>query len=76
MMPIILPLRGMVHKLEKGAKRYVDALSNSNYVTGGFYASKEHKVVGEVVNQFDIFPAMANINYQDNAHKAVHKFIT
>lgn len=75
MMPIVLPLRGMVHKVGKGAARYVDAITNNNYQSGGFYASEESKVVGQVVDQFKIYPVMANPEFQDNAHQALHKFI-
>ena len=32
MMPVVFPLMGeMVHKLEVGAKRFVDAISNERY---------------------------------------------
>jgi len=75
MMPIVMPLRGMVHKVDKGAARFVDAISNNVYKSGGFYASTEQKVVGEVVDQFNIYPTMANGTYQDNAYQAVHKFL-
>ncbi len=75
MLPIVMPLRGMVHKVEKGASRYLDALENDTYKNGGFYASKETQVVGEMVDQFDIYPAMANASFQDNAYNALHRFI-
>ena len=73
MMPIVMPLRGMVHKVDKGAERFVNVLKDdSPYQDGGFYASTEQKVVGQVVNQFSIYPALANKSYQDNAYQAVH----
>lgn len=75
MMPIVMPMRGMVHKVDKGAARFVDAISNSNYKSGGFYASTENKVVGDVVDQFDIYPVMSKSEYQDNANEALHQFI-
>ncbi|MDX2360869.1 MAG: SDR family NAD(P)-dependent oxidoreductase [Crocinitomicaceae bacterium] len=75
MMPIILPLRGMVHKVDKGAARFVNALNNDQFQTGGFYASEESKVTGQVVDQFKIFPTMANKAYQDNAYAALHEFV-
>lgn len=74
-MPIVLPLRGMVHKVDKGAARYIDAINNDKYLSGGFYASEETKVVGEVVDQFKVFPTMANEAFQDNANEALHRFI-
>lgn len=76
MMPIVMPLRGMVHKVDKGAARFVDAISNDKYKSGRFYASTENKVVGEVIDQFNIFPVMANETYQDNAYAAIHKYIS
>ena len=75
MLPIVMPLRGMVHKVEKGASRYLEAISDSSFKNGGFYASKETKVVGEIVDQFDIFPTLANASFQDNAYNAIHRFI-
>ena len=75
MMPIVMPLRGMVHKVGDGAKRFVDAISIEKYTSGGFYASVEDKVVGEIVDQFEIYPTMAEHGYQDNADKALHQFI-
>ena len=45
MMPIVFPLMGgMVHTLEIGAKRFVDAISDERYKSGVFYASKEGKL--------------------------------
>ena len=75
MMPIVMPLRGMIHKLDKGAARFVDAISSEKYQSGGFYASEENKVVGKLVDQFKIYPVMANKEFQDNANEALHKFI-
>lgn len=40
MLPIVAPLKGMVHKLEKGAKRFVDGINNESLISGVFYASK------------------------------------
>lgn len=75
MMPIVMPLRGMVHKVHKGAARYIDAITNDKFQTGGFYASTENKVIGEVVDQFNIYPVMANPQFQDNASLAINRFI-
>ena len=75
MMPIVMPLRGMVHKVDKGAARYVDAINNSNYKTGSFYASSEDKVVGPVEDQFNIFPTLADARVQDNAYNALHQYV-
>lgn len=75
MLPIVAPLKGMVHKLEKGAKRFVDGINNESYLSGVFYASKANKLVGTVIDQSTIFPDLKNIAIQDNANEAVHGFI-
>ena len=75
-MPIFFKLFGMGHKVDKGAARFVDAISNNKYKTGGVYASKENKMAGEVVDQFEILPALANTNSQDNAYEAAHEFLS
>ena len=75
MLPIVAPLKGMVHKLEKGAKRFVDGINDKSYVSGIFYASKPNKLVGPVIDQSTIFPDLNNTAYQDNANEAIHRFI-
>jgi NAD(P)-dependent dehydrogenase (short-subunit alcohol dehydrogenase family) len=75
MMPIVMPLMGVVHKLEVGAKRFVDGISDEQYKSGIFYASKEGKLTGEVVDQATFFVDLKNNSFQDNADKAIHRFI-
>ena len=75
MLPIVAPLKGMVHKLEKGAKRFVDGINDENFISGVFYASKAKSLVGPVIDQSSIFPDLNNPSYQDNANAAIHRFI-
>jgi len=76
MMPIVFPLMGgMVHKLEVGVKRFVAGISEDQYRSGVFYASKEGKLSGDVVDQSTFYPDLHNIVFQDNADKAIHRFI-
>ena len=76
MMPIVFPLMGgMVHKLEAGAKRFVDGISDERYKSGVFYASKQGKLSGDVVDQSTFYTDLKNITFQDNADKAIHRFI-
>jgi NAD(P)-dependent dehydrogenase (short-subunit alcohol dehydrogenase family) len=75
MMPIVMPLLGMVHKLEVGAKRFVDGISDERYKSGVFYASKEGKLTGEVVDQSTFYTDLKNTTFQDNADSAIHRFI-
>ena len=76
MMPIVFPLMGeMVHPLDVGAKRFVDAISDERYKSGVFYASKEGKLSGELVDQSTFFTDLKNTSFQDNANEAIHRFI-
>ena len=77
MMPIVFPLMGgMVHTLDVGAKRFVDAISDDRYKSGVFYASKEGKLSGDMVDQSTFFTDLKNTSFQDNANEAIHHFIT
>ncbi len=73
-MPIFFSVFGMGHKVDKGAARFVDAISNKKYKTGRFCASREGKMTGEVVDHFEILPALANVNAQESAYQAVISF--
>lgn len=75
MLPIVAPLKGLIHKLDKGAKRYVDGINDDSFKTGVFYASKEKSLVGPVVDQSPIFSDLSNHAFQDNANEAIHRFI-
>ena len=74
-MPIIMPLMGLSHSLEKGAKRFIDGINDNSLESGVFYASKENVLVGPVIDQGTIFQNLKNEIYQDNAYEAIHKFI-
>lgn len=75
MLPIVAPLKGLVHKLEKGAKRFVDGINNDTFKSGVFYASKAKLLTGPVIDQSIIFQDLNNSFYQDNANAAIHRFI-
>ena len=76
MMPIVFPLMGeMVHTLEVGAKRFVDGISDERYKSGVFYASKEGKLSGDMVDQSTFFTDLKNTSFQENANEAIHHFI-
>ena len=76
MMPVVFPLMGeMVHKLEVGAKRFVDGISDDRYKSGVFYASKEDKLSGDMVDQSTFFTDLKITSFQDNANEAIHRFI-
>jgi NAD(P)-dependent dehydrogenase (short-subunit alcohol dehydrogenase family) len=76
MMPVVFPLMGgMVHRLETGVKRFIDAISDDRYKSGVFYASKEGKLTGAMVDQSTFFTDLNNTSAQDNANEAIHRFI-
>ncbi len=72
----VMPALGMSHKLEVGAKRLVDGVTDSTLSSGVFYASAANKLTGPLVNQADIFPDLANPSFQDHANEAIHRFIS
>lgn len=74
-MPIFMPLMGLSHSLQKGAKRFVDGISNESLKSGRFYASKEGVLTGQLVDQESIFSDLGNDEFQDNANAAIHRFI-
>jgi NAD(P)-dependent dehydrogenase (short-subunit alcohol dehydrogenase family) len=67
---------GLAHKLDVGAKRLVDGVTDQTLSSGVFYASAANKMKGPAVNQTEIFPDLANASFQDNANEAIHRFIT
>ncbi len=75
MIPIVAPLKGMVHKLEKGAGRFVDGINNESFQSGVFYASKANRLVGPVIDQSILFEDLKNTAYQDNAHEAIQRYV-
>jgi NAD(P)-dependent dehydrogenase (short-subunit alcohol dehydrogenase family) len=76
MFPVVMPLMGIIHNLETGAGRIVNALGDPAIKSGRFYASAAGKLTGPLVEQSTIRPEMNNEAYQENANQAVHRFIS
>ncbi|HME01858.1 MAG TPA: SDR family NAD(P)-dependent oxidoreductase [Solirubrobacteraceae bacterium] len=72
----VMPALGLAHKVDVGAKRLVDGVTNPTLSSGVFYASAANTLKGPLVNQTDIFPDLANPSFQDHANEAIHRFIT
>ena len=70
----VMPALGISHKLEVGAKRLVDGVTDPTLSSGVFYASAANKLKGPLVDQADIFPDLANPSFQDHANEAIHRF--
>ena len=71
----IMPTLGLCHKLDVGAKRLVDGVTDPSLSSGVFYASAANKLTGPMVNQADFLPNLANPSFQDHANEAIHRFI-
>jgi hypothetical protein len=72
----VLPALGLAHKLDVGAKRLVDGVTDPALSNGAFYASAANKLNGPMVNQTDFLPNLANPSFQDHANEAIHRFIS
>ncbi len=72
----VMPALGFAHKLDVGAKRLVDGVTDPTLSSGVFYASAANKLKGPMVNQADFLPDLANPSFQDNANEAIHRFIS
>ena len=71
----VMPALGLAHKLDVGAKRLVDGVTDPSLLSGAFYASAANKLNGPIVNQAEFLPDLANPSFQDNANEAIHRFI-
>ncbi|MFZ2015429.1 MAG: SDR family NAD(P)-dependent oxidoreductase [Nocardioides sp.] len=72
----VMPALGLAHKLDVGAKRLVDGVTDPTLTSGAFYASAANTLTGPLVNQADFLPDMANPSFQDHANEAIHRFTT
>src|SRR6202167_1536856 len=72
----VMPYLGISHKLDVGARRLVDGVTDPTLSSGVFYASAANKLTGPLVDQADIFPDLANASFQDHANEAIHRFIS
>jgi len=74
MMPL-LEMLGKVHKVEIGAKRFVDVVIQDEYKSGVFYASKDDSPIGDLADQVTFLPEFYNEAYQENVYRAVQSYI-
>ncbi len=72
----VMPHLGISHKLDVGAKRLVDGITEPTLSSGAFYASAANKLNGPMVDQADFVTGLSNPSFQDNANEAIHRFIT
>jgi len=73
-MPLMVAF-GMMHDVETGAARYVNALMDERYASGVFYGTIADAMIGDVVDQATIYADLANEDFQDNAYEAIQRFL-
>lgn len=71
---ILLSLN-LMHKLDIGAKRYIDVLFNKSFRSGFFYGSPPGRSTGILVEQNKFYENLNNKKHQDNAETVVNFFI-
>ena len=65
----VMPTLGLAHKLDVGAKRLVDGVTDPTLSSGVFYASAANTLKGPMVNQADFLPDLANPSFQDRRQR-------
>jgi NAD(P)-dependent dehydrogenase (short-subunit alcohol dehydrogenase family) len=74
-LPYLAPALGIGHKLEVGAKRLVNAVTDASLQSGVFYASAARKITGPVIDQAEIVPDFRDPEIQDHAYEAIQRFV-
>jgi NAD(P)-dependent dehydrogenase (short-subunit alcohol dehydrogenase family) len=74
LLPYVLPALGVGQRLEKGAQRLVDGLTDEQLRSGVFYASRPGAVVGPLVDQSEIVADFCDPAIQQHADEAIHRF--
>lgn len=69
----LMPLMGMMHKVEDAAKRFVDGVTDPTFASGRFFGCNEGAPTGPVVDQAQIDTIFENTILQDNAYKAIRQ---
>ena len=74
LLPYVLPALGVGQRLEKGAQRLVDGLTDEQLRSGVFYASRPGAVTGPLVDQSEIVADFCDPAIQQHADEAIHRF--
>jgi NAD(P)-dependent dehydrogenase (short-subunit alcohol dehydrogenase family) len=74
LLPYVLPALGRGHRLETGAQRLVDGVTDEQLRSGVFYASASSKVTGPLVDQSEIVADFEDPSMQQHADEAIHRF--
>jgi NAD(P)-dependent dehydrogenase (short-subunit alcohol dehydrogenase family) len=73
-LPYVMPALGVGHKLEVGAKRLVDAVTDPSLHSGTFYASAAKTITGPIIDQAEIVVELRDETIQEHAYAAIHRF--
>ena len=74
-LPYLAPALRIGHKLDVGAERLVNAVTDASLQSGIFYASAASKITGPVIDQAEIVPDFRDPEIQDHAHEAIQRFV-
>ena len=74
-LPYVAPALGIGHKLDIGAKRLADAVTDTSLQSGVFYASAAKTITGPVIDQAEILPQFHDARIQDHAYEAIQRFV-
>ncbi|MGO9352396.1 MAG: hypothetical protein ACLP3C_16860, partial [Mycobacterium sp.] len=74
LLPYVLPALGVGQRLEKGAQRLVDGVTDEQLRSGVFYASAPGAVTGPLVDQSEIVADFCDPAIQQHADEAIHRF--
>jgi NAD(P)-dependent dehydrogenase (short-subunit alcohol dehydrogenase family) len=75
LLPYLAPALRIGHKLDVGAKRLVNAVTDASLQSGVFYASAASKITGPVIDQAEIVPDFRDPEIQDHAYEAIQRFV-
>jgi NAD(P)-dependent dehydrogenase (short-subunit alcohol dehydrogenase family) len=74
-LPYLAPALRIGHKLDVGAERLVNAVTDASLQSGVFYASAASKITGPVIDQAEIVPDFRDPEIQDHAYEAIQRFV-
>ena len=74
-LPYLAPALRIGHKLDVGAERLVNAVTDASLRSGVFYASAASKITGPVIDQAEIVPDFRDPEIQDHAYEAIQRFV-
>ena len=75
LLPYLAPALGIGHRLDVGAKRLVNAVTDASLQSGVFYASAASTITGPVIDQAEIVPDFRDPEIQDHAYEAIQRFV-